>query len=214
MAANGRPFYPGWVIFLVLFVFFPAGFVLIFLRASKHRNYPHLRLLDYKICANTLLVLFILMTVSYINSLATDGSPILEVYLVCIAFLLLPSIFMYVKANRSNKAMLLRYDQYRSMIYEQRLTSMAQIAANVGMQPIVVGHELERMSYLGLLPNVHIDPITHTIVLISDRANPPTDAADRSPPRTLNCSTCGARTVLRPGESKECDYCHTIVSYA
>jgi len=214
VAANGRPFYPGWVIFLVLFVFFPAGFVLIFLRASKHRNYPHLRLLDYKICANTLLVLFILMTVSYINSLATDGSPILEVYLVCIAFLLLPSIFMYVKANRSNKAMLLRYDQYRSMIYEQRLTSMEQIAANAGLQPIVVGHELERMAYLGLLPNVHIDPITHTIVLISDRANPPTDAADRSPPRTLNCPTCGARTVLRSGESKECDYCHTIVSYA
>jgi len=214
VAANGRPFYPGWVIFLVLFVFFPAGFVLIFLRAYKHKDYPHLRLLDYKICANTLLVIFCLMTASYIISLATDGNPILAVYLACIAFLLLPGIILYVRAHSSKKAMLRRYDQYRSMIYEQRLTSMAEIGANVGIQPIVVSHELERMAFLGLLPNVHIDPITHTIVLISDRANPPTDAADRSPPRTVNCSNCGARTVLRPRESKECDYCHTIVNYA
>ncbi|MFC4597108.1 hypothetical protein [Cohnella hongkongensis] len=209
MAAGGRPFYPGWIIFLVLFVFFPVGIVLIFIRIHKHRDYTHLKLLDYKICANTLITLFLLSTVSYIYSMGSGESPIFSVYLIATSLSLLPGILLYARANGIKKAMRLRFEHYRSMIYEQGLTSIVQIASNAGMKPVIAGNELERMAYLRLLPNVHIDRASDTVLPISERTE---NAAEPSPPRTVNCPSCGARTVVRPGESKECSYCHTLVN--
>ena len=214
MAAGGRPFYPGWIIFLVLFAFFPAGIVLIFLRINKHKVYTHLKLLDYKICANTLIVFFLLASVSYFYSLGSGGNPIFAVYIIVTLLSLLPGILLRARANGIEKAMRLRFEHYRSMIYEQGLTSIFQIAANVGMNPIIVGNELERMAYLGLLPNVHIDRASNTVLTISERSRGTENPAEPSPPRTVNCSNCGARTIVRPGESKECSYCHTLVNYA
>ncbi|WP_127587072.1 hypothetical protein [Paenibacillus koleovorans] len=117
-----------------------------------------------------------------------------------------------------------RYEQYLALIYEQGITSIANIAFKMQLsRKQVVANELERMAYLGLLPNASVDVKADMVIvhhpynnaraereLAPSYETKPTSSA-RPQPKQVECPNCGAPGQLYSGESKECEYCRSML---
>ncbi len=47
----------------------------------------------------------------------------------------------------------------------------------------------------------------------STSSNPMNQASTGNQPKTVDCPGCGAPQTLAPGQSRECEYCSTVVAY-
>lgn len=234
-----KPRVHGCLILFLLVVFFPVGIVLALVRMAKHRPYTHLKIMDAVFFSRILFFLFAMMSLTYFIRLSNGEEALFGVYLLCIAVLLLPGLAWRRRARRMQRAMDARFEQYRSLIYDHGSTSISHIAEFVRMRPDVVANELQRLAWLGGLPNVAVDMHSGRILLYESEsaahtgihlhgsdthiptperapARPQPPPPPRVPPplpaaRTVTCSGCGAKVRFRPGEDTVCEYCQTPV---
>ena len=226
-----RPFINGWIIALLLAPLFPVAVVLAIVRFVKHRNYTPLRIMDWKLCGNIFLTFFSMLTLSFLLTLPEEGSSMVPAYIVFVVLFLLPALYFYYRARRLNKAMTERFGQYSSMIYNERIRSIAQMADRLHVRLDVAANELLYMEMTRRIPDMYVDSYNYSIEFIDDE-EPETHIsiavgagvtvggaayAARQPeagPKTVECPSCGAKTLLQPGESKECEYCLSFIQYS
>jgi len=238
---NDKPFIHGGVIALLLFIFFPIGITLFLIRAFKHRNLTHMKVLDLRFCGHALLTFFLLLSVGFLANIAAGTSGAVGIYIFCIILILLPSLYCYRRAKKLSRAMSARFGLYHSMIYTEKITSIDHMADRAKVRTEIALNELYRMAAMRQLPNAYIDNITYQVVLRENDVRPAAPsqitiateilaaasagiaaAVAQAPlqpepaaatPKTVECRSCGATALLKPGESKECEYCMSIVQY-
>lgn len=153
MGPETRPYAHGSVIVIAMIVFFPLALFLIFSRHTKHSGYTHLRILDYSLYGKLCLVI---STAPLIGHFAQEVEGARVLFFVGVAFLAAGLLFL-AKSRQLNRQMLARFEEYETLIYQQNVTSIVDIANRVGAKIDTVVNELHRMSYLGLLPDVTVD---------------------------------------------------------
>ncbi|WP_144028842.1 hypothetical protein [Paenibacillus tyrfis] len=114
------------------------------------------------------------------------------------------------------------------------MTSIQGISERIFQRPIIVANDLQRMIYLGMLPNATVDMNTMRIIFDQRTSANPTihlnvavdgpkpewsdpqssfTKAEKLQPKTVECPGCGSSTLLQPGESKACQYCDSPLTY-
>lgn len=235
MQTRTKPFISDLALVIWIFVFFPITFILLFLRFLVHHNYSHLRSKDYNFLAVFFFVLFSLISFTFIvNLIVSDSSyygQYTKTYLIFSVTLLGPSILFKIRASYINKEIENRQNRYSSLIYEQRITSISQIAEIVKKRRPLVVQELLWMSHIRRLSNVTVDPSSDQVLLHTPTSNdagnaeqapnpiPYQENNDRSAstpilPKIITCYGCGAKTQLQPRESKPCEYCRAMLHYS
>lgn len=119
-----------------------------------------------------------------------------------------------------------RYRRYESLILGEGMSSIPEIARNVGLREPLVLNDLLRMSVKGLLPGRFADADTMTVVRLDDiydkrpNLNPNIDLDDLSV--TLTQAVNAAAPIFSPSPVKnelqplvvECPGCGSPLTYA
>jgi hypothetical protein len=236
MQYRDKPFISGWIIVFGFFLFMPIGIILAIVRSLNHKNQPHLKSMDGAFYGKFLLTLFVVLAILIlIQGQQTDSPAAITVALSGFAVIfLLPAVIFLGRSRFIQRGMAFRYENYKEMIYRQELTGFDELAAKVGTKEIVVSNELQRMKLLGMLPDVFIDTAAGQALYQGSDEEDWEEEWDESPvedqaaaarddqasggassgTKLAECASCGAKTLLRSGESKECEYCGSVITYA
>lgn len=225
-----RPAINGVLVVLALVLFFPAGIILFVIRVWKHRNLSYQKIYDWAIAGTAFLVMFSLMCLIFTNEI----NQLFEIFIVLSVLFLLPGIFLLGISQWKRKRLNARYKLYRNIIMEQGIKSIRAIEELVNQRPAVVINDLKRMIGRGMLPHASINMYSMTLVFHQngfvaregiDAGNddghvrewsepmPLYKPSEKRLPKSVECHGCGSSTILRPGESKACPYCDSLLSY-
>ncbi|MBD8501124.1 hypothetical protein [Paenibacillus arenosi] len=179
--ASGKPSISNGIVIFFLIIFFPVGLLLLALRAIKHRNFTYQKASDLNIVAGIFFFFFALCCILYLNDVSDGANPGIFVFVFISLIFFLPSLICFMASRRIKKELNTRFNLYRVFIYDQGITSIPQLALSVSMNVPRVTNELERMSYLGLLPDVRIDFITSQIIPLYKQEPRPQEQDDHEP---------------------------------
>ncbi|WP_028596792.1 hypothetical protein [Paenibacillus assamensis] len=162
--ASGKPSISNGIVIFFLIIFFPVGLLLLALRAIKHRNYTYQKASDLNIVAGIFFFIFALFSIVFFTETADGRYPGLFVLFFLTIPFLLPGLICITVGRRIKKELSTRYHLYHLYIHEQGITSIPHLAQSVSMNVPRVTNELERMSYLGMLPDLQIDSLASQVI--------------------------------------------------
>jgi hypothetical protein len=214
------------ILFVILLIFFINGIV-------DHWNFPLRRTDNFKFSAGLLVVLFAIVTAFqlYESSSTEEWIDKIAKFAVIILF----ASMILVRVGQTKKVQIKkRYELYYQLIVVQKETQINEIAQSNNTSPSQVLDELNEMIAIGLLPDIIMDAQKTKIIgvngvpvqnfseelqnqpepleLLNSPATESTLTADLHP-KSVECGGCGSRRQLSPGESVDCEYCSTQLSY-
>ncbi|TVX88174.1 hypothetical protein [Paenibacillus agilis] len=166
--ASGKPSISNGIVIFFLIIFFPVGLLLLALRAIKHRNYTYQKASDLNIVAGIFFFIFALLSIVYFSDNSLGSFPDFATYMILVILFFLPGFSFYKASKRTKKELNTRFHLYHVYIHEQGITSIPHLAQNVSMNVPRVTNELERMSYLGMLPDLQIDSLTSQVIALRE----------------------------------------------
>lgn len=193
------------LIILLIIIFFPAGFYLLYKQLTYRsddvkNNIKNLRITSAIVFAVGLLYLMMSVTGSMDTTSGTASANPLFVLLTCViisAAFLFPTLKMKKKDSK--------YSLYRNII-AQKTTSIRAIAEQMQVDYETALYDLKYMIETGRLPGVTIDEIGGELILpvIPQRR---TALEWDEYPSAVTCENCGATNEVKRGESNQCEYC-------
>jgi len=220
------------VVSIAALVFFPVGFILLFLRLILHSNKSYMRPRDYQVAALTFVGTLIFISVILLNASGTGQATAVAFILIVFA---LP-IFVLLMLSRSSRRKWERLlERYRQLVMDEGVSRVEYIAQSAGVSERKALNDLSYMVRAGLLPLAYIDQGNRQVIVQRVQepwGNPPVppypqngqwggqpvppmpggqqgtpaNPAPRSPV-SVNCSGCGAASTILPGENKYCEFC-------
>ncbi|KPV58522.1 hypothetical protein QJ48_15900 [Paenibacillus sp. A3] len=225
-----KPAINGVLVVLALVLFFPAGIILFVIRVRKHRDLSYQKIYDWAVAGTAFLIMFPLMRLIITN----EVNQLFEIFIVLSIFFLLPGVFLLGISQWKRKRLNARYKLYRNIIMEQGIKSIRAIEELINQRPAVVINDLKRMIGHGMIPHASINMYSMTLVFHQngfvaregtgdgnddghihewDKPLPLYKPSEKRLPKSVECHGCGSSTILRPGESKACPYCDSLLSY-
>ncbi|NEN83180.1 hypothetical protein [Paenibacillus elgii] len=212
-----KPAINGVLVVLALVLFFPAGIILFVIRVRKHRDLSYQKIYDWTVAGTAFLIMFPFMRFIFTNEINQ-------------LFFLLPGVFLLGISQWKRKRLNDRYKLYRNIIMEQGIKSILGIEKLINQRRGVVINDLKRMIGRGMIPHASINMYSLTLVFHQkgfvaregtgeghihewDKPLPLYKPSEKRLPKSVECHGCGSSTIVRPGESKACPYCDSLLSY-
>ncbi|MCM3269988.1 hypothetical protein [Paenibacillus elgii] len=210
-----KPAINGVLVVLALVLFFPAGIILFVIRVRKHRDLSYQKIYDWAVVGTAFLIIFPLTRLIFTNEINQ-------------LFFLLPGVFLLGISQWRRKRLNDRYKLYRNIIMEQGIKSILGIEKLINQRRGVVINDLKRMIGRGMIPHASINMYSLTLIFHQKgfvaRAEddhihewsepmPVYKPSEKRLPKSVECHGCGSSTIVRPGESKACPYCDSLLSY-
>lgn len=229
-----KPAISNKVMVLLFFLLLPLFPLFVVYRIIKHRNYSHKKIKDCKFFGTFLLIFALYGILILCKSTYSITGLIIDI------FLFMSSFALYIQAIRIRFTLSNRCEQYRDFIYTNGISSIEELARLTGQRVKLVKNDLQyliRKELLGkietygdriLLNNgdIHIN-FTEDYVFYVETSSPeichhPSHATSSTmknkkvkpapKPKTIQCHGCGASITLIDGETKQCEYCESMVS--
>ncbi|MEK8132513.1 hypothetical protein WMW72_31915 [Paenibacillus filicis] len=233
MYKSDKPVIPNWIIWGTFVVFFPVAFLLMVIRMLCHWNLRYQRIQDWKSLGFMFLLVGLgLIVLCYWGS---EGQDMAFIFILSIILFLSPfliAVHFLKKSKRLRIQMEEDYRIYKNMIFQQRIGRVSHMIELIQEKPKLVTNDLMRMQQKAMLPGCWIDFATGQIRLDREvRVDEQTQAAPvletaqsevvrsaRAPkppqqPRQAECKGCGSQVVLKPGETRTCEYCGSEMAY-
>jgi hypothetical protein len=228
-----KPYIPNSAVIVTTILFFPVAGILLLVRLIAHWKSPLRRIRDVKLGAGIIISLFIIIIIAVLMNPEQEEGTVMDLIMVLIMFVL-PPLIIYMVCRSKERKVIYEYEAYRINIFEQRLSTVNQIASTMGKTPNRVIIDIKDMIRQHLLPGVDLDPHSQIITITqdTDQEQPPLEeqeAAPNEPPapsngpsggplpprirpvRSVECRGCGNRAQLAEGEIKNCEYCGTLL---
>lgn len=214
MNNNVTPWYYSWPVIIIAFiVFWPVGLALLILRNTGRKQSVFLGSTDKKKYVIAGVVLIVLAIGSFSSSNGTMGVIYLAGGIALIAY----ANVLVRKAQRNR--------QYIDLIVNNNETSLDKIASVCNVQYDTAVKELKNLITFNVLKNATIDEVNRTITIVKNEPQPQpvsqfvndvtagfTGASEQAAPVSCVCPGCGAKVVVRPGQTVVCEYCDTPIT--
>lgn len=115
-------------------------------------------------------------------------------------------IWLFVVA-RKMKANGEKYKKYISIVINQRLFDIDNIASSVGVTYEVARRDLQKMIDTGYFTDAFINASTREIVLVSNSS----EVKSQVQSKVVACKSCGANNSIIVGQNNICEYCGSAV---
>jgi hypothetical protein len=213
---------------LVMLICLPIFPLLMLCRIVAHIDYTHKKIGDCIFKGIVLMIIYLIYVVSMFSSeFSADGLMVFSI------LLLLPSLYQLNKASRIKRKLHKRFEQYESHFKINNVTTVGKLAELVKKSETVVKNELLHWMYVGVLDYIEIqgnrvlvfghsyEPSKNQPHVFNEAKNadklhsqyPSKEAAaPPSKPKPIQCHGCGASTTIMEGETKQCEYCESILS--
>ncbi|WP_438434844.1 hypothetical protein [Gorillibacterium sp. sgz500922] len=142
------------VLLFIMTIFYMSSIPFLLLRYYLHRNLSYHNVKDWRL-TGTLLFLMSLLFLSYGGRYLDTplGNGFTAMFFVC----LVGGIYCKVRGRRATRRLGDRYDRYGVLLMQEKVTSISDLAAEVGgLNKQRVENDLLRMREHGLLPNFSI----------------------------------------------------------
>lgn len=199
-----KPSIPNVAILLLIIFFFPVGLLLLYIRELIDWKKPAAAMSNHFFSSKVLFVFFGIMSAIYFIQLAAGNEPLFSVYLVCIGVLLLPAILLRRRGKR----------------LERELNMQAQHNGWDAHEPMRPSPEASFQHHQNgfSVPSARSDDTIRSNGAPSRSSQKEQVAEAARPqqalvPKPVTCSGCGARAMIAPHESKDCEYCGFGLSY-
>lgn len=188
----------GWIIFWCI-IFWPVGLFFLFKKLSGDKSAT----LNNSKTVSIISYVLIGMGVIYLLMTFTEDSSMI------IAALIFGGGGIWV--NRVAKRMKIngeKYKKYISLVVNQQLTEIDNIAPAVGVTYDVAKTDLQKMINSGYFAGATINESTREIVLSKPTIDFSTQTTStQTQTRVVACKSCGANNSIILGKSNECEYC-------
>ena len=222
--------------FIFFPVFFPLGILrVIFTHKRNSRKTVNFRFINYQLVA-----IFFALTL-FLWWVVTENPELEEDFILVVVvlgiFFIIPMLVIQLLEWRARD----RFRKLMTLYYEALSTfnirKIDRIADTVGQPTKRVHEDLTYMMDHQLLPDGNVGegsvwfervPVeeadNNAITTLDDDVNvayrgtqagfADDEAATSSQLKSVECAGCGAKMTVRPGESKECEYCGVVLNYA
>lgn len=187
---------PWFVIFLVFFIFFPIGIVLMVYKITneKDRYYRNSMIVGYFLVA-----LFLLIMIGYVFAYGYEESFNPIPFLAVLLIIYLP-IGLYFDMFRRRA---LRFDFYMDIISSTGTDSIDRIAKMSYKNYDLVCKDLQIMVEAEILWNTSLDLNSRKLIYQTDNENKEIKTI------IVKCPNCGASGTKKSNEVINCKYCGT-----
>lgn len=222
------------------FIFFPVFFPLGILRVIFTHGRNSRKAVNFRFINNQLVAIFFALTL-FLWWVVTENPELKEDFILIVIvlgiFFLIPMLVIQLLEWRARD----RFRKLMTLYYEAlctfNLRKIDRIADTVGLSTKRVHEDLTYMMDNRLLPDGNVgegsvwferapakEADNNVITTLDEEVNvaymgtPPgfidDEVAISSQLKSVECTGCGAKMTVRPGESKECEYCGVVVNYA
>ena len=188
-----------WVV-VAFIIFWPLGFVLLFIKLSRDRSSVVKTKSTSKILSSVVWVLLVLGGISLFGAVIGEMGIFGVVVLFVIGGILLKRI-----ANRT-KCKGEKYKKYIDLIVNQNQTNIGDIANKSSVPYEDALCDLQDMIDEGYFCGAFIDKTKRTFNLTR-----PKEPAPPAKTIILACESCGAKVRATEGKEADCDYCGTYL---
>jgi len=188
-----------WVI-LAFIIFWPIGFLLLFIKLSSDRSAVVRTKPTGKILSAVVWVLLAMAGISLL------GAVVREIGIMGVVVLFIIGGILLNRTAKRTKNKGERYKKYIDLVVNQSQTFIDNIAIRSGVSFEETAHDLQDMINAGYFHDATIDPVKRTIVLPKP-AEPPKPAKTK----VIACDSCGAKVRVTIDTEADCDYCGTAL---
>ncbi|MGG3283942.1 hypothetical protein [Paenibacillus solani] len=199
-----------YFIIVFTYVFFPLALIIAGLRilpTQRHHPYQgrNMRLVGWSLFGS-----YIICFIIFLLAMETS-EEFLNDNLTLAICLLLPAIGSLVAADLVDKKFQKLMEVYKEAVLQQRLVYIEHIAFAAHQSPAHVTRDLNFMIKERMLPYGKI--VNGELIMRSLHREPvtPVETQENIEVQSVECSGCGARTVISRDEEKECEYCGTVI---
>ena len=209
-----RPWYLSTIVIILAFlIFWPAGIVLILLRAKGSSMDKQA---VFKGASNQKIYILggaILIILGIANLFSGDSKWIWGLFMIIGG-----GVLIYYSTTIANTAA--RNRDYIDMIINQDIDDVNAIAAACGVTVATAEKEISQLIAIGVLKNTTLDTNSHIVTFVRPAISQQTQAtgsfAGEAPVGgelvTVACPGCGAKMTMRRGTSCKCEYCDAPIT--
>ncbi|MCV4234982.1 hypothetical protein OHJ21_27790 [Virgibacillus sp. LDC1] len=215
MSVLAKPFKPkfskfDYFIIGLTYVFFPLALIIAAFRILPTQQHHSFRGRNARLVGWVLFGTYIMT--SLIISLGSETSEeFLNGNLAMALCLLVPAMLLLVAADLADKKFRKLLRIYAEAVLQRRLVYIDHIAIVANQTQAHVIRDLNFMIKERMLPSGRIENGVLMITSLHRESVEPAETQQDIGSKSVECSGCGARTVISHQEEKECEYCGTII---
>lgn len=202
-SVNNKKSYSWPAIIVLLILFFPVGFYLLYKRFTVDKTAIQRNRRGLTVSGLIFIGIGLLYTLMLFSDeqASSDGTSSIGVIIaLSLTFYIIGLVFLL--KSLSMKALGVKYKKYINIIINQKQSSIQNIAAGVGVTYEAAVYDLRDMLGSGYFPGAFLNEQTREIIL---RQSAAPEAAYQT--RAVTCKGCGASNVVAYGRKAECEYC-------
>lgn len=220
-----------YVIIGIGYLFMPLGLVLALVRliGSHYKNYrkPVNYSLLYHVFVGGFMQMMGFILYSIYSEDGIDATTLIALLVFFALILLWPASAFARNAAKARFRFAQLANQYVHLITVQRVRYIGNLADHTGQSEGDVNRDLLYLQKYGVLDSgiimdegTHAEPAASQGQPASSPFAPPGGQQGYQPPRqpqlpkSVRCPGCGAQNTVAPGQSRNCDYCGTTLSYS
>lgn len=203
-----------WRVIIITFIFFwPLGLYFIWKRINLDKK-SQLNLGRNLIIAGSVLIV---LSVIYLFAAVDDPTITLGQRIATVLLMGSSGAGLIILGQRSKKNAA-KIKKYISLIVNQEITSIDDIAAAMALPYEITQKDIQKMIDKGYLVGAYINDITREIVLPSKHKQDykKHEDIDANKPNVqmlvVTCKGCGANNKVKKGSVSECEFCGSPVS--
>lgn len=231
--AGIKPAIKGWVILLGMAVFFPIGFLLLFIRSFKHWSKRYWHAYDLRLAGHSFVIIaLVLIQIATIGSSNHQGDPdVTTSFITTISIVFaIPALICYFVASGKKKLVQKDYLAYGHLASDKRVVTLAELALFSQRREKEVIEDMKYLSAIGYFPHHTWDAATGRLVgkdsfrsssdmqssyeASQESAAAKAQSSSQGAAKSMECPGCGASVLLAVGEKQECEFCGSLVTYS
>lgn len=230
--AGIKPAIKGWVILLGMAVFFPIGFLLLFIRSFKHWSKRFWHAYDLRLAGHGFVIIAaeLLLLFTMVENSSTTPDPegaISAMTLISIIFAI-PALICYFVASGKKKLVQKDYLAYGHLASDKRVVTLAELALFSQRREKEVIEDMKYLSAIGYFPHHTWDAAAGRLVgkdsfrsssdmessykASQESAAAKSQSSSQGAAKSMECPGCGASVLLAVGEKRECEFCGSLVT--
>ena len=196
-----------FTIVLAFWLFFPLGFVLVYIRLKeKYGKYYAITKELYwtGIIWGGLGLLYLIFSVN-------EKDYFIELFLPSVFIFIIPGFLCFYFGNKRNKPMKI-YDKYMSYILSRKKVRIDSLCSNLGVSYDTALSTVEDMILKGFI-NGYIDDDELIITKLAKNSDEfQSVEVKKKETKIIKCKECGAKNTVIVGQTKECEYCGSLLN--